>query len=413
MGPVAAATTATALARGLTQNGPSRLDPERPRTGHTSYRKASPVTTQTVTPTERADELQAKRAHFINGLREFADWLTENPWAPTMRDSGYFQHARLQINLHGPAGDHDATADTIARVREIADRLGVKVDESLNDRTDASIEIGSVSYSVIAWHRDGRPDPRDAELRARVAELEASTDRPDDGFGFSREAEGNPAPVSPGRAPARIGDILDLTASGQLVADETPIEPIGPFTRYFSFGGGHTDPRTGESLRDKYVTVIASTAEGCREAMLARYGREWSFEYVPGYPSTAEWIPQWTEHERIDLTGGQLVDETPAETATLSAAIRFSEAQREAFRLTGRTTPERRRAATLDLLHGQALDEDVERARRADVRQGEQGRVTDPKLARFLAEKEDKRRTARHFLGLEESAKHCPVAEAR
>lgn len=180
------------------------------------------MTTQTVTPTERADELQAKRAHFIAGLREFADWLTENPWAPTMRESGYFQHARLQIDFHGPNGD-DATVDTIARVREIADRLGVKVDESLDDRTDASIEIGAVSYSVIAWHRNGRPDPRDAELvklRARVAELEGSTDRPDpSGLLYTRaDSEGDPTPVSPARG-LNVGAVV---ADGELV-DETPV----------------------------------------------------------------------------------------------------------------------------------------------------------------------------------------------
>src|SRR6478609_10431907 len=200
-------------------------DPNRLQKGH-------PMTTTTVTPTKRADELQAERAKFVDGLREFADWLTENPWAPTMRDGGYFQHARLQINFHGPDGDHDATADTIARVRELADRLGVKVDESLTDRTDASIEIGSVSYSVIAWHRNGRPDPRDAELaalRARVAELESSTDRPDGGFDYSRDLTepDDPTPVSPGRVPLSIGAVVADGLVPELIAD-APAEPVTP-----------------------------------------------------------------------------------------------------------------------------------------------------------------------------------------
>ncbi len=95
-------------------------------------------------------------------------------------------------------------------------------------------------------------------------------------------------------------------------------------------------------------------------------------------------------HTGAVVDGGQLVDETPAEARTLSAAIHFSEARREAARLTGRTTSERLRVATLDLLHGQALTEDAERARRADVREGEQGRVINPGLAHFLAEKEER-----------------------
>jgi hypothetical protein len=99
----------------------------------------------------------AERAKFIAGLHRFADWLKANPWAPIRDDGAYVHPARLQINLR------DADMATIAQVREIADRLGAKADESLFDRTDASMEIGSISYSVIAWHRDGRPAEPEAE----------------------------------------------------------------------------------------------------------------------------------------------------------------------------------------------------------------------------------------------------------
>lgn len=120
-----------------------------------------------------------------------------------------------------------------------------------------------------------------------------------------------------------------------------------PVTRYFSFGHGQTDPLSGKNLLNHYVTVVAATAEDCREAMLAsRFGREWAFEYTPGTVSAEWWIPQWTEHERIDATG---------------------------------------------------------------LRPGEHGRVTNPNLAQFLAGKEHKRREAARFLGLTESAKHYPA----
>jgi hypothetical protein len=124
--------------------------------------------------------------------------------------------------------------------------------------------------------------------------------------------------------------------------------------------------------------------------------------------------PRLPLHTGSVVDGGELVDETPAEP-TLSAAIRFSEARREALRslrVAGRPLAELD-AATLDLLHGQALDDEAERAQRADVRPGEEGRITNPRLARFLAEKEERQRIARHFLGLEESAKHYPAEDER
>lgn len=99
--------------------------------------------------------------------------------------------------------------------------------------------------------------------------------------------------------------------------------------------------------------------------------------------------------------GGSLADETPDEAPTLWAAIRFSDTRREAGRLIGRTTPDLLRTATLDLLHGQALDEDVNRARRADVREGEQGRITDPNLAHFFAKKEEARRQPAELLHMQ------------
>lgn len=122
-----------------------------------------------------------------------------------------------------------------------------------------------------------------------AAQLDAATSEP--------EGEGTPI-----RSDESIGRPEDI---GRIRAAH---EPEGtPVTRYFSFGGGHIDPKTSESLRNKYVTVVAPTAEGCREAILAsRFGRAWSMEYIPGRPRTDEWIAQWTEHERIviDADGG-------------------------------------------------------------------------------------------------------------
>ncbi len=122
------------------------------------------MTTETVTQTE-ADQ----RAQFVAGLREFATWIETNSWLPTTRTGGYQSPLRMQIDLHD--------GEAVAQVREIAHRLDTKADESLDDRTCVTCRIGSGEYTVIAWHRNGRPGEREAELerlRAEVAELRAA-----------------------------------------------------------------------------------------------------------------------------------------------------------------------------------------------------------------------------------------------
>ena len=230
----------------------------------------------------------AERDRFISGLHEFADWLGENPWAPTMRDNGYFQHARFQIDLHGE--NDDATTETIDRVRAFAELLGVKVDESLDDRTDVSVEIGAVAYSVIAWHKGGRP----AEPEP-VRELTEAVAADPTGLTYSREAD-DPTPVSPARG-WHGGSVVD---GGELV-DETPAEPW--VAQFFTFGSGHVS-ESGEDLYGKYVAVIGPDRESCRAAMVVKYGAEWAFQYddLPGGALLFE-------HDVIDLSAAEPVAE--------------------------------------------------------------------------------------------------------
>lgn len=184
----------------------------------------------------------AERATFAAGLREFAAWVEANPWAPVKRPGGYPQNARLQVDLHGAdMGATDAAA--VARVREIADRLGVKVQE-LDDRTDASVTIGAVSYSVIAWHRDGRPaepapEPIDCSAACKDPNrpdrgvhflgcpnhaVPMAVAQPGDdptGLAYSRADEADdPTPVSPARVPLHTGAVTDgglvEVAAGQI-----------------------------------------------------------------------------------------------------------------------------------------------------------------------------------------------------
>jgi hypothetical protein len=80
-------------------------------------------------------------------------------------------------------------------------------------------------------------------------------------------------------------------------------QPTPPqVTVYFSFGHGQTDPTTGKHLLDHYVTIIGPSYAACRAAMFAsKYGDRWAFDYIAGEPQAKQWIPRWTEHERIVL----------------------------------------------------------------------------------------------------------------
>ncbi|GIE75755.1 hypothetical protein Aph02nite_17050 [Actinoplanes philippinensis] len=198
------------------------------------------------------------------------------------------------------------------------------------------------------------------------------------GFGYSREQD-DPTPVSPARGgPVQTGGVVD---GGQLV-DETPVghyevrgwkgdgpgecgvecacgeatfdgfdslaeasaqlafhieaatSPTGltkaadesrgplagttPVVTYFSFGYGQIDRDSGRELVGRYVTVVAPTYDGCREAMFAsRYENRWSFDYLAGRPSTTEVVSRWTEHEVIVAPG---TDPARAEAALKAAA---------------------------------------------------------------------------------------------
>jgi hypothetical protein len=89
---------------------------------------------------------------------------------------------------------------------------------------------------------------------------------------------------------------------GFVPASTTSVEEPEPVTVYFSFGHGQTDPDTGKNLLDHYVTIVGPSYSACREAMFAsRFGQAWAFDYVAGSAAANEWIPRWTEHERIDL----------------------------------------------------------------------------------------------------------------
>lgn len=155
------------------------------------------------------------------------------------------------------------------------------------------------------------------------AHYDAETDRARRTWPTERELKPweSLAPQSDRIAESMVPAAVTLTASGLTeAADQSrgPLAGTTPVVTYFSFGHGQTDPDTGKSLLDHYVTVVAPTYEACREAMFAsRFGREWSFDYLAGTAKATHWIPRWNEHEVIAAPGL-----TPAEAdQALAAAL--------------------------------------------------------------------------------------------
>jgi hypothetical protein len=207
-------------------------------------------------------------------------------------------------------GEYDAVTVTInveqqAEVERVGTLLNIEPKTMYGQTSVAwppNVEHGSpFRASWFAYvPRDPKPEPTPEP--AAVAD--------ESGLAYSREAD-DPTPISPARVPLHTGSVVD---GGQLVTDADPV------TRYFSFGHGHTDPDTGEKLIDKYVTVVAPTAEECRTAMnTSRFGRAWSHEYIPGGPKAEKWIPLWTEHERIEVTADPTAD-APVKSVPASRA---------------------------------------------------------------------------------------------
>lgn len=216
-----------------------------------------------------AETDERRRAEFIAELRKFANWFEARPWLPVPY-SRTFQSDFV----------HKDDAGMQAEARDLAERLRVTPNIA-DDRVTVRAYVGGIQYTAYSI----RPKP-----------VERTNGGDPTGTGYSEVV----------REPEQVEVPADITTTAYPVRGAAA-NGGGPFTRYFSFGHGQTDPKTGENLRDKYCTVIAPTAEGCRDAMLAsRFGREWSMEYIPGTPRTDEWIARWTEHDRIvvDADGG-------------------------------------------------------------------------------------------------------------
>lgn len=76
---------------------------------------------------------------------------------------------------------------------------------------------------------------------------------------------------------------------------------VSGITRIFTFGYGQVCPFTGDSLADRYTTVIAPDRSSARRLMFATFGRDWAFEYDATDPRFTDYAPRMTEHARLVL----------------------------------------------------------------------------------------------------------------
>ena len=172
-----------------------------------------------------------------------------------------------------------------------------------------------------------RPAPCGGECTREAGHLGEHHLADPTGITYGRGDEGQAPQQIGARVPAHTGALTEaglaeipMAASGLTVtADQLrgPLAGMTPVVTYFSFGHGQTDPDNGQSLLDHYVTVVAPTYDGCREAMFgSRFGRAWSFDYLAGTARASEWIPRWTEHEVIVAEG---TDQSQADEALAAA----------------------------------------------------------------------------------------------
>jgi hypothetical protein len=78
-------------------------------------------------------------------------------------------------------------------------------------------------------------------------------------------------------------------------------QTVPGITRIFTFGYGQVCPFTGDSLADRYTTVIAPDRSAARRLMFATFGRDWAFEYDATDPRFTDYAPRMTEHARLAL----------------------------------------------------------------------------------------------------------------
>jgi hypothetical protein len=135
----------------------------------------------------------AERARKIADIRAFADWLEANPEIP------------MAYGIGGQADVSESTTYSAAEIRAVkafAEKHGGEFRKS-KDHASARVRFGDVTYSLISWHKDGRP---------------AEPEPDPTGLAYTRADDADdPTPVSGARVEPHVGGMTD-----EGLVDETP-----------------------------------------------------------------------------------------------------------------------------------------------------------------------------------------------
>lgn len=251
-----------------------------------------------------------RRAAFIANVRAFADWLEEHPSLPV-------PVGMESASVHMNANATDSPDQSLAALLEFAEQFGAELDESLDDRTRATVKIGQITYKQLVWHnRQNSKDAELARLHARVAELEAERLRPtalapdfNDGpcqdpdcpnASWLHHASADLAAADPtGLAYTRADDEAD---------DPTPVSPARVEPHYGAVVDGSLVPAPIAAHYDASnwrgeATEVADITCACGRTF-SEHGR----------------VAGAVEALRRHIDGGALVDETEDPDATVTGA---------------------------------------------------------------------------------------------
>jgi hypothetical protein len=230
----------------------------------------------------------AERARKIADIRAFADRLEANPEIP------------MAYGIGGQADVSESTTYSAAEIRAVkafAEKHGGEFRKS-KDHASARVRFGDVTYSLISWHKDGRPAepapephpswPTEAELKPwetlapateRVAEsMEPAVclgrdmdcgrplpcpDHPADpiGLAYTRadDEPDDPTPVTGARVDPHVGGMTD-----EGLVDETPPTHYSYYADVTECGIPIADMPHGHNATNAGGAV---TCQACLDAM--------------------------------------------------------------------------------------------------------------------------------------------------